>query len=221
MSSALPKKSTAFTLVELLVVVAILAILLALILPAVPPMAARTDATKCMNNLRIIGNDIHHYLADSGGTYFQSTSTETWPHLLDAYSRDWEHFRSPFDRTTAGRPAVFAGNHVPISYGLNHKLFDTCDTKWKVTEATLIQAAPAIDYASIGELKFRSDAYSDQNLAIRSPGASGALGSVPLGTHQRRQRINALFADGHVQEMEWSAFAADTAPTGAPQWNPQ
>ncbi len=214
------KKKSAFTLIELLVVVAIIAILAALLFPNLTPILERARAAECANNLRSMGNDVHHYLTDSGGAYFQASSTDQWPNLLYNYSKDWKHFRSPFDRVTSSRPRNFDQVPVPISYGINEKLFDTFNGKWKTSEAAIIQAAPALDYASAIEVKFKAAAFSDQSLTITSPGGSGTPGGNSLGTHQKRQRLNVLFADGHVDQMEWSKFADNTTERGKAQWDP-
>lgn len=54
----------AFTLVELLVVLAIVALLLALAVPAVSGLLARGQAAKCLSNLRQLGVGLNLYLAD-------------------------------------------------------------------------------------------------------------------------------------------------------------
>lgn len=65
-------KRRAFTLVEMLVVIAAIAIIAAILLPVLSAAKARAQQTVCMNNLRQIGLDIHLYAGD-----FQDSSPKT------------------------------------------------------------------------------------------------------------------------------------------------
>jgi prepilin-type processing-associated H-X9-DG protein/prepilin-type N-terminal cleavage/methylation domain-containing protein len=59
---------TAFTLVELLVVIGIIAVLVGLLLPALSKARDAANVTKCLANLQQIGSGIHIYANEHRGT---------------------------------------------------------------------------------------------------------------------------------------------------------
>ena len=63
------KFSSAFTLIEMLVVIAIIAILIAMLYPAISGMQERGKITQDMNNLRQIGAAVQHYSTENDGLY--------------------------------------------------------------------------------------------------------------------------------------------------------
>jgi prepilin-type N-terminal cleavage/methylation domain-containing protein/prepilin-type processing-associated H-X9-DG protein len=70
-----PPKPPAFTLVELLVVIAVIAILAALLLPALSKAKARAMEVNCAANLRSWGQAFYLYAADNNG-YLPHTDDE-------------------------------------------------------------------------------------------------------------------------------------------------
>lgn len=72
-------KVSGFTVVELLVVVAILAVMAAVAIPAVSPAIERSRSAKCLGNLRQIGAAVLQYAADND---YRFPAIETEPPSL-------------------------------------------------------------------------------------------------------------------------------------------
>jgi prepilin-type N-terminal cleavage/methylation domain-containing protein/prepilin-type processing-associated H-X9-DG protein len=195
----------AFTVIELLVVITIIAILVSIAFPVFSSIQEKARATQDMNNLRQLGIATQTYLNDNDGVIFVDQGTTSWMKSLHPkYLPAWKIFQSPFD----GRSSAEDDSISPVSYGLNSNA--ATKSMDKIQKPTLfILLAPA--QSSDAKVKFTGVTNAAVTL-LRDGSAPG--GTATGGTHRKRTAINALFADLHVEGLSWSTFKA--AKTGQP-----
>jgi prepilin-type N-terminal cleavage/methylation domain len=220
----------AFTLIEVIVVLAIIAILMSMVYPMYTSISERAKATKDMSNLRQIGMAAQLYLNDSDGMLFSpggSWMSQLNPGANSKYFSGWRGLQSPFDK----RPSSEVGGATtPISYGVNANIYPggAAMLASKIAKPTaFILFAPAqasgatVSFSGLANspLSGVTVAGNDNNTATSSPGGV-AIG----GTQNNRQRINALFADLHCETMPWTTFTRTGGTTDDPdaafRWNP-
>jgi len=194
----------AFTLVEVLVVAAIIAVIAALLFPTLKAARERGNEAVCAGNLRQIGQAFILYVQDHG-TF--PVTYGTWYPLLRPYlgvdaSRD----------VSITRPNVLRcpGNHThewnmkKLSYGYNPFLGNNNSV------------ASASDRVTLRMASFTHPASvilcGDVDSRLEAPNATigyNINGSPPGVIH--RGGANICFVDGHV---EWKLQADITAPAG-------
>jgi len=113
-------RRSAFTLVELLVVVAIIGVLIALLLPAVQAARAAARRAHCASNIRQIGLAIHQYADVHGGRFpyvwhERDDIATTWIYALAPHLESVDEIRlCPADRQRiehdSGRKTSYAMN---------------------------------------------------------------------------------------------------------------
>src|SRR4051812_11432306 len=122
--SSPPPVSRAFTLTEVLVVIAIIAILAAILIPSLKSALEAAKATKDLSNLRQIGALMQSYLNDKDGILpvinaAPGIGTNALPVIYPKYVGTKKVFQSPFDKRAATET-----NDAPVSYGINQNIYD-------------------------------------------------------------------------------------------------
>jgi prepilin-type N-terminal cleavage/methylation domain-containing protein/prepilin-type processing-associated H-X9-DG protein len=113
------RQTAGFTLVELLVVMAIIAILMALLMPSIARAKAKANQTSCLNNMRQLTLAAILYAGDHDDEFpARRTPTNAWPHKLKPYYSNWRIIACPSDHF--GVVGLFADDINPKrSYLIN------------------------------------------------------------------------------------------------------
>jgi len=188
-----PTKLRGFTLVELLVVVAVIGILTTLGLAATREVTEKSKTTRCLNDLRQVGTAIHLYVGESEGR-FPDTSHQP--------GRSWTNTLANFLTTNfIGRcPAVRKHRSPRLTYAWNDVLTDSSGVG--IMAASFRRPATTV---VVAELATNRTGEHFHFAGVRG-GASRVTGN------QLRSQVNVqchgtganyLFADGHVEFIPW------------------
>jgi prepilin-type N-terminal cleavage/methylation domain-containing protein len=214
----------AFTLIEAIVVLAMIAILMSLAYPMYTGISERAKTTKDMNNLRQIGLAMQMYLNDKDGILpvielapgVGTTATPViYPKYIDKGAR--KVFLSPFDK----RAAVDTDS-APVSYGINQNMYDLINGNMAkvVSPSSTIFVAPKYNGDPGLVASWTSCAAAApfvRNLPV------GGGGGMTRGLQRGGTQINALFCDLHAESMTFGPATTagtfkDTTVTG--HWDP-
>ncbi len=233
-SLAMQKNSLrGFTLIEMLIVIAIIATLVALVSVAAQSALEKARVTQDMNNLRQIGLATQMYMNDNDGVIFSAdANADNWmAQLHPKYLPSWKVFQSPFDKRAASESDATA----PVSYGLNGNTnIGTAGVTGmladKITNpSAFILFAPAQTQGKSSTVAFSGTAAQGApGVTVykgRSTPGGSSLGATPHGTNNGRTRINAVFADMHTENMMWTRFINDSQndandPDAKYRWDP-
>src|SRR6266404_8849385 len=216
------KYSRAFTLMEILVVGAIIIILAALAVPAFTRALESAKATKDLNNLRQIGMAMQTLLNDNDQLLpvtatWPGISTSTTPVLYQKYIATRKVFQSPFDK----RPSLET-DLAPVSYSINHNMYDVAVG---ISGNMLKVVSPASTFFMAPT--YLGNASSWTGTATSAPDLPVGGDGETTGTHNNGRMINVLFCDWHTETLTFGPAGTDgtfqdkTSNLGLKHWDPR
>jgi prepilin-type N-terminal cleavage/methylation domain-containing protein/prepilin-type processing-associated H-X9-DG protein len=221
---------SAFTLIELLGVIAVIAILAAILFPVFAQARERARMTACLSNMRQTGTALTLYVQDYDETYpyirfhgftgpqmpdRKGNMIYTWRNAIRPYLQSLDLLTcpsNPFSRSTPGVPGAY-----PVEPGMNAEGWETepeqrmpisyamngCATTWMPADDK--RAGPPLRTAQLA--RPAQTLLIAENKAANPDVYAGWLWFEPgcrsLFSHPAGQRGNFIFCDGHAKSKKW------------------
>lgn len=198
-----PRHDRAFSIVELLVVVSIIAVLSGVLLPAVKTVRDSAKTVKCLSALRQIGAGALAYSTECRGFLPDCKGNGAdWATRMSAFveadNKDqdsgWGNFQTrgrvygacPNAKSTGGPNDGFAMSYVLL------KPLSSSGYSYALSASTQVQSFRLSQITYPGTRLFISERTGDQNI--------GGYGNLDMARHGRR--VNAVFCDFHVESLD-------------------
>ena len=180
----------AFTLVELLVVMAIIAVLASLGYAGAGAVIGKGHATKCLSNMRQIGAAMQMFAADNDGHLPGTSHGVSWTNSLGTY----------LGTNFLGKCPAVPDHRARVTYGWNDSLAP--DGKG------LRLVAVRTPGATMASAELATAQSSEHFHFAGSRGGAGRItpnqfkAAVNVEVHDGR--ANYLFVDGHAEHLAWT-----------------
>jgi prepilin-type N-terminal cleavage/methylation domain-containing protein/prepilin-type processing-associated H-X9-DG protein len=219
----------AFTLVELLVVIAVIAILAAILFPVFAQAREKARMSACLSNMRQIGSAMMMYVQDYDETYpyirfhgdlaDPGRRTYVWKNAIRPYLRSLAVLGCPSNPYSKTVPGTFGRNanppgppgvnaegwevepekQMPISYAMN-----SCAATWYPADDR--RAGPPTRSADLVRPASTIMIAEIVWPTAEMTGPCWITAFCPgLFTHPGNKRVNFIYFDGHVKSKKWMA----------------
>lgn len=208
-------KTRAFTLVELLSVIAIIGVLAGILIPVALNMRSKSRATQCASNMRQIAISLISYANDNKGKTVSAhypDNDANWAQQVVRWDgsnrtlvegRSFGIWRCPENDDQTKAPMANGTGLPNTSYMINGYRNDneTTDHRYaKVTVASIQN--PAKLYMVFEGRYFRCEAQSQSGSSTIPAGIYASGGSLNYARYPHDGGMSIAFADGHVARMQ-------------------
>ena len=215
------QKIQGFTLLELLTVVAIIAVLCSILIPALHGVRFSAQQASCASNMRQIGSALLLYAAANDNKLPETSHTaafgKSWIYTLSEYLGDCDEVRiCPADPKGDGRFDAGGTSYILNSFLFVPQIGPFGQPMGEPTNNLLLIESPTetpmafiiADSQGIGDANdhTHSSRWSSWSAVVRdiSPGRFGG-GNSPM---RALGSSNYLFADGHVEQLDAAVMKA-------------
>lgn len=220
------RKHRAFTLVELLVCLAIIAIIGAIVVPAVSSAYGESHRTKCAANLRELHAGTNLFALDNHGIILPqfggpNSGGAIWSDLLITYLNNMAQWKSSYGERPVGVYACPSSDAVinggsRADYGITHytnQYLNDPETGSRVSGNLKMRQVeePA------RTVLFMDSINPNNGECCRSVVASADLGFWG-GDFSHNGTANVVFFDGHVEAWQSDKFPAESGSGGRIPW---